>query len=62
MVEQNASRENRSSIEIHRHKDGTYSWTITMFQAEGMSLDTMVAEIDRADATLNLQYSWRRSP
>jgi len=60
MVEQNAPRENRSSIELHRHKDGTYYWDIKRYQQEGETLDNVLADIDRADATLSLQYGPRK--
>ena len=60
MSEPTVIRENRSSVELHRHKDGTYYWDIKIYQGEEMSLDNVLADIDRADATLCLQYGPRK--
>jgi hypothetical protein len=60
VVDPQTVQTSRSSVELHRHKDGTYYWDLKIYQQEGMTLDNVLADIDRADATLSLQYGPRQ--
>ncbi len=60
MVDPQTIQASRSSVELTRNAKGDYQWTIKRYQQEGETLDNVLADIDRADATLSLQYGLRK--
>ncbi len=60
MSEPTTPRESRSSVRLSRHKDGTYYWEIHIYFGDDDSLDHVLADIYRTDATLALQYGPRQ--
>ncbi len=51
----------RSSVELTRHKDGTYYWTIKIYFGDDANLEHVLADVVETDATLTMQYAPREA-
>jgi len=46
------TRESRSSIELHRHKDGTYFWSIKIYFGDDEDLGDVISALETTDRRL----------
>ncbi len=59
MSESTTLQTSLSSVELNRHKDGTYYWTIKLYFEDETPLVKVLADIGRIDSALALQYGPR---
>jgi len=61
-MSEQTTRESRSSVELHRHKDGTYYWDIKRYQQEGETTNDVLLDIEDADQQLRDAFPPEKKP